>query len=373
MKKPDKIISVFGSRVGKEEIDEIASSINKQWIGIGPKTKLFEDLFAKRLRIKDFALLDSGSNSLYLGMKLLDLPKGSEVIVPSFTWIACAHAVVMAGCIPKFCDVDIKTQNMTIDTVMPCVNKKIKAIMTVHYGVLPVKMEPIQKLNIPIIEDATHAVDSKVGEKYCGSMGDIGIYSFDAVKNLSIGEAGGITAKDPAVISRARSLRYCGIEKSGFEASTSKKRWWEYNIVDVFPKMIPDDIAASIGLEQLKKLDTHQAMRKKMWDIYKKELASIDWLELPEDAPKGEQHSYFTFCIRLKNGKRDDLATYLFENNIYTTLRFHPLHLNKIYGSKAKLPNCEELNETALNIPLHPSLTEDDLAYIIEKIRRFDG
>ena len=373
MKRPDRMISVFGSRVGREEMDEIATSVANQWIGIGPKTKLFEELFAERLMLRDFTLLDSGSNSLYLAMKLLNLPAGSEVIVPSFTWIACAHAVVLAGCVPSFCDVDIRTQNMTVETVRPCINKKTGAIMAVHYGGLPVKLDPILKLGFPVVEDAAHAVDSKIGERYCGSIGDIGVYSFDAVKNLSIGEAGGITTKDPALAARARQLRYCGIAKSGFEASASKRRWWEYTIVDFFPKMIPDDISASIGLAQLKKLDAHQAIRKRIWEIYKEGLGSVDWLGLPEDAPEGEQHSYFTFCIRLKNGKRDDLAGYLFSNNIYTTLRFHPLHLNAIYGSAAKLPNCEELNETALNIPLHPSLTEDDVSYIIEKIRRFNG
>ncbi len=373
MVKAKKMISVFGSKVGKEELAEIATSIKGQWLGIGPKVKLFEKEFASRLGLPDFALLDSGSNSLYLALKLLDLPKGSEVIVPSFTWIACAHAAVLVGCVPKFCDVDIKSQNMTIDTVMPCLNKKTRAIMVVHYAGLPVKMDEILKLGLPVVEDAAHAVDSKIKDRYCGSMGDIGIYSFDAVKNLSIGESGGLTAKNPVLATRARHLRYCGIAKSGFEASASKKRWWEYNIMDFFPKMIPDDISASIGLAQLKKLDKHQALRKRYWKIYKKELKNVNWITLPEDAYPGDQHSYFTYCIRLKNNKRDELAQYLLEKEIYTTLRFHPLHMNAIYGSKAKLPNCEKLNETALNIPLHPGLSEDDLYYVIEKIKAFNG
>ncbi|MFH1478581.1 MAG: DegT/DnrJ/EryC1/StrS family aminotransferase [Candidatus Omnitrophota bacterium] len=367
------MISVFGSNVGKEEIEEIKTSIESQWIGIGPKTKRFEDEFRTRLNLADFTMLNSGSNSLYMAVKLLELPKGSEVIVPSFTWIACAHAIVLAGCRPVFCDVDLETQNVTAKTIKPCITKKTKAIMVVHYAGKPVKMQEIIKFGIPIIEDAAHAVDSKIGNKYCGSMGDIGVYSFDAVKNLSIGEAGGLTAKKKELVDKARILRYCGIGKSGFESSASKDRWWEYNIVDFFPKLIPDDISASMGIAQLKKIDTHQAIRKNIWERYQKELVVVDWLDLPKGPESNEQHSYFTYCIRLKNKKRDKLAKYLYENGIYTTLRFHPLHLNPIYRSKVKLPNSEKLNDIALNIPIHPSLSEIDVSYVIEKIKAFNG
>jgi len=367
------MISVFGSKVGKEELEEIRTSFKNQWLGIGPKTKKFEEEFACRLKLPSFAMLNSGSNSLYMAVKILELPKGSEIILPSFTWIACAHAVVLAGCKPRFCDVELSAQNVTIDTIAPCVNKKTKAIMVVHYAGKPVKMDEIIKLGFPVIEDAAHAVDSKVNNKYCGSIGDIGIYSFDAVKNLSIGEAGGITAKRKDLIEKARYLRYCGIAKSGFEASALRARWWEYKIIDFFPKMIVNDIAASIGLAQLKKIDKHQAIRKKYWEVYQKELKNISWLYLPEGPLENEQHSYFTFCIRLKNGKRDELARYLYRNGIYTTLRFHPLHLNPIYKCHVKLKNSEKLNRVALNIPLHPGLSDSDVSYVIEKIKEFNG
>ncbi len=367
------MISVFGSKVGQEELAEIKTSIDNQWLGIGPKNKRFEDEFSQRLGLPFLLLLNSGSNSLYMAIKLLNLAPGTEVIVPSFTWIACAHAVALCDCVPVFCDVDLATHNMTVDTVRPCVSKKTGAIMVVHYAGKPVDLAPIAALGYPVIEDAAHAVDSKIGDRYCGSIGDIGIYSFDAVKNLSIGEAGGLTARNKDLYRTGSHLRYCGIGKSGFEASATKKRWWEYSIMDYFPKMICDDVAASIGLAQLKKLDEHQALRRKYWEMYQKELPKADWLVLPKGPEAHEQHSYFTYCIRLKNGKRDELAHYLYEQGVYTTLRFHPLHMNPIYRSTAKLPNCELLNETALNIPLHPGLTEKDMAYVIEKILKFKG
>jgi len=188
------MISVFGSKVGEEEIAEIRTSIENQWLGIGPKTKLFEEKMAKRLNFKDFVLLDSGSNSLYMALKLLNLPEGSEVVLPAFTWISCATVIVLSGLKPVFCDVDLITQNVTAETIEPALTKKTKAIMVVHYAGKPVKMAPIKEFGIPIIEDAAHAIDSKIGDVYCGGIGDIGAFSFDGVKNLAIGEAGGITA-----------------------------------------------------------------------------------------------------------------------------------------------------------------------------------
>ena len=366
------MISVFGSKVGKEELEEIKNSIENQWLGMGPKTRLFEDKFRKRLDLKNFVMLNSGSNSLYLALKLLNLPRGSEVILPAFTWISCATTIALYDLKPVFCDVDLETQNMTYDTIAPMVTDNTRAIMVVHYGGKPVKMSEVKEFNLPVLEDAAHAVDSKIDGKYCGSIGEIGIYSFDGIKNISIGEAGGITSNQEELIDKAKKLRYCGIGKSGFEASPSKNRWWEYDVHDLFIKLLPDDIHASIGLAQLKKLDSNQKLRKNIWDIYQKELSEISWLSLPKDAEVNEQHSYFTYFIRLNNGIRDDLAKYLYDKNIYTTLRYQPLHLIPIYGSThIRLENSEMLNEIGLNIPLHPNLSEKELEYIIDNIKTF--
>jgi len=366
------MISVFGSKVGKEELEEIRTSIENQWIGIGPKTKLFEERFAERLNLKDFVLLDSGSNSIQMAIKLLNLPAGSEIILPSFTWISCASAIILNNCKPVFVDVDFDSQNVTAEHIAAGITDKTRAIMVVHYAGKPVKMGDILELGFPVIEDAAHAVDAKIGDKYCGSMGDVGFYSFDGVKNLAIGEAGGVTSKNLETIKRARALRYCGIEKSGFEASATKNRWWEYNVVDFFPKMLPDDISASIGLAQLEKLDEFQVYRKYIWDIYQEEFGKVSWLKTPMDAEEGEQHSYFSYFIRLNNDKRDELAHYMYEKGIYTTLRYQPLHMIPIYGAThLKLKNSELLNEIGLNIPLHPRLSEDDIRYIIQTIKEF--
>jgi dTDP-4-amino-4,6-dideoxygalactose transaminase len=368
------MISVFGSKVGKEEIANVSAVLESQWMGFGKKVSEFEEKFAARLGLGHFAMVDSGSNALYMAVSLLNLPPGSEVIVPAFTWVSCAQAVLLAGHKPVFCDVELDTLNVSRKTVEAAMTENTKAIMVVHFAGKPVDMNPIIELGLPIIEDAAHAVDSTYYGKPCGGIADVGIFSFDAVKNLTTGEGGGITTQKPELIERAKILRYCGIGKSGFEAAASsagdKSRWWEYNIQEPFIKMLPTNIAGAIGLAQLEKIDELQAYRQQIWDIYQKEFADVSWIVRPPDAEEHEKHSYFTYVIRVPN--RDKLARYLFDADIYTTLRYHPLHLNPLYGSSAKLENCEILNEDSLSIPLHPNLTLEQVDFIVETIKKFE-
>lgn len=369
----DPVISVFGSSIGPEELDEAAACLRSQWMGAGSRVAEFEAAFATRLGLPGFVMADSGSNSLYLAVRVLGLPPGAEVILPSFTWVACAHAVVLAGCVPVFCDVDLATHNVTAAAIRPHITSRTAAIMVVHYAGKPVEMSPILALGFPVIEDAAHAVDSRVDGQCCGSAGAVGIYSFDAVKNLASPEGGGLTARDPELLDHARRLRYCGIDKSGFAAAAGPgARWWEHQIHEVAPKMLPNDVSAAIALAQLRKLDTLQLRRKQIWNLYQRELAAHDWLIRPQDPAPGEQHSYFTYCVRLPAPEaRDRFAAWLRARRIYTTLRYHPLHLNPIYGSRATLPVTEQLNQEALSLPLHPRLSPADLDRILSAVRDF--
>ena len=366
------MISVFGSDIGEREIEAVSKCMRSQWLGFGKQVDLFEQQFMQRLGLPAFAMVDSGSNALYLALRLLNLPAGSEVILPSFTWVSCAQAVLLAGLKPVFCDVDLQSMNIRVEDVVSVLSPKTSAIMIVHYAGLPVDLDPILALGFPVIEDAAHAVHAKLGDRPCGSMGAVGIFSFDAVKNLTAGEGGGITAQDPAMIERAKRLRYCGIGKSGFDAASHGRaeRWWEYEISEAFIKMLPTNLAASIASVQLERLEELQARRQTIWNIYDSELRSIPGLELPMQANPRDQHGLFTYCIRVKD--RDKLAGQLLEQGIYTTLRYHPLHMNPIYQQTNRhLPNTEQLNCEALSIPLHPRLSDDDVARVVEGIHGF--
>ena len=363
------MISVFGSDMTAREITASSKVLSSQWIGFGAKVNEFEVELARVRGLPNMTMVDSGSNALFMAVKLLDLPAGSEIILPSFTWVSCAQAVLLAGCLPIFCDVDYDSMNIRARDIEPLITSKTGAIMVVHYAGLPVEMNTILAFGIPVIEDAAHAIASDIDGKACGTLGDIGIYSFDSVKNLAVGEGGGLVAQKDDIVERARRLRYCGIGKSGFEAaaSNSSGRWWEYDISEPFIKMLPTNIAAAIGLVQLERLETLQLRRKEIWNYYNSSFGDNEVIITPLEAPPGSSHSYFTYCIRVP--RRDELAKYLLANGVYSTLRYHPLHLNPIYRqSQRTLENSQKLNETALSIPLHPRMTYVEMETVSELI-----
>lgn len=357
------MINVFGSMVGKEELAEVKTSIDNQWLGMGPKVEKFEKLFTERIG-QDFVLIDNCSNGLYLAVQLLSLPKGSEVIVPANTWVSCATAVILNGCVPVFADCDHDTLNVTDETIADVITVKTKAIMVVHYSGYPVDVEEIKRFGLPIIEDVAHAVDSKVDNTYCGTMGDIGVFSFDSMKNLACGELGGITCKSSVLTEKAISSRYCGLSKSGLQNATTKDRWWEYDLNGYCFKMLPNDIMASIGLAQLRKLSYLQGKRRAIWEQYQEEIGG-DGDRMPPEI----QHSYFTYFVRLN--ERDELAKFLLDNGIYTTVRYQPLHQLFKEFYRGPLEVAEEFGERGLNLPLHPNLTWKEVDYIIGKVKNF--
>jgi aminotransferase len=367
-------ISVFGCSMGELEIKNATECLKSQWIGMGEKTSEFENQLIATRNFSNFVMLDSGSNSLFLALKLLDLPKGSEVILPAFTWMACANAVVMADLIPVFADVDLITMNITAETIVDVISPLTSCIMVVHYAGLPVDMDPIVALGFPIIEDCAHAIYSDYKEQPCGSIGDIGVFSFDSVKNLAVGEVGGIVCKDVKLYEYAKNLRYCGIKKSGFSSAKSSavqketKLWWEYELTTPFIKMLPTDISASIGLAQLSRRQELQNLRKAIWTQYQEAFCETKEIVNPCVQPTfGYEHSYFTYVVRVN--ERDKLARDLLEAGIYTTLRYYPLNKYTQYSrdAVANLANTEILNQTSLSIPLHPRLTPSEVDYVIEK------
>jgi aminotransferase len=366
------MIRVFGSNVGDEELAQVHESIKNQWLGAGPKVKEFESRFSKKINSDNFIMIDNASNGMFLAIQLLKLPVGSEIIVPSFTWISCAHAIRLCGCVPVFCDVDYQTQNVTAALIEPHIGPKTKAIMVVHYAGLPVDMDPILQFGLPIIEDAAHAADSMYRGRHCGTIGTLGVYSYDSMKNIAIGEGGGLTCIDKTMLERASVMRGCGLASQAYaRAGVQNGRWWEQQAEEVSIKMKISDIAAGFGLAQLDKLEQLQAKRKTIWDTYQQELINVGDIELPSNisADPGYRHSYFTFLIKTAN--RDELSRYLYEHEIYTTLRFFPIHLMDLYRTDKRLPNVELLKETGLNIPLHPGMEELDVVKVIAIIKSF--
>ncbi len=365
------MINVFGSDLSTLEINAVSECIQSQWVGFGKQVSTFENNFEKSQQVENFLMVDSGSNALYMACHLLDLKPGDKVIVPTYTWVSCAQAVLLCGLQPIFADVDKFTMNITLETIKQVLTPDVKAIMVVHYAGLSVDLDPIRELGLPIIEDAAHAVDATYKGQQCGNIGEIGIFSFDAVKNLTAIEGGGICFKSSSLYERAKRLRYCGIGKSGFESiSETKSNWWEYHISEPFIKMLPTNLHAAVADVQLTRLASLQQRRSEIWEMYDEGLRGIPGITLPVHTLPSEKHGMFTYCICVP--RRNELAKFLLDQKIYTTLRYHPLHLNNLYGStKDNLENSIYLNSNALSLPIHPRLSDNDVDFIVDRIKMF--
>ncbi|MBQ9948192.1 MAG: DegT/DnrJ/EryC1/StrS family aminotransferase, partial [Oscillospiraceae bacterium] len=250
-----------------------------------------------------------------------------------------------------------------------------KAIMLIHYGGIPCEMDEIMALakkhNLVVIEDSACSVSSTYKGQACGTIGDMGMWSFDAMKILVCGDGSMLYFKDPEKKIAAEKWLYFGLEsKSGYSNSVDKK-WWEYDVSSYGHRAIMNDITAAMAVEQLKKLPGFIARRKEIHDKYNALLGDLTWLDIPEELPEYCTSSYYFYHIQVKDNVRDNLAKFLRENDVYTTFRYFPLHRVNHYGIKGSFPNADFASDHTLCLPVHQSLSDADVELVASLIRRF--
>jgi aminotransferase len=229
-----------------------------------------------------------------------------------------------------------------------------------------------RKHDIKVIEDANAGVCSFYKGKAVGTFGDMGMWSFDAMKILVCGDGAMLHFNTPELRNKADRWLYFGLEaKSGY-ANTVAQKWWEFDISSFGHRAIMNNITAAIALEQLKKLPAYMKRRAEIHQYYNEHLKQFSWIELPPVLPDYVETSYYFYHIQIKNGKRDEFARFLRENGIYTTYRYYPLHRVPGYGVTGEFPNADYAADHTLNIPMHQSLTDNDLEFIIEKVREYE-
>lgn len=366
------MIQVFKPFMGQEEIDSVAEVIRSGWIGLGPKTAEFEGRFAEFSNVKHAVGVSSCTAALDLALKLLHINHGDEVIIPTMTFVSTAHVVAYNLATPIFADVDPVTMNIDLADVERKVTIRTKAIIPVHYSGRPMDIDALKEVadGIPVIEDCAHATGAKYKGRPVGGLGDIGCFSFHAVKNLAMGDGGVLTMNDRAWYERAKRLRWLGIDKGTWDRTEQDKSyWWQYHVDEIGLKCHMNDIAASIGLVQLDKLPQSNARRKEIVDMYFAGLCDIAEVELPLEDDEVYQSSWHIFCIKCE--ARDDLSVFLRDNGVATGVHYTPIHTYKCYGNRTYLKSAESLQHRILTLPLYPSLTSDEVQYVIDKIREF--
>ena len=372
------MIHVFSNSLGPEELDAVAEVFSSRWVGKGKECDEFEREFAAMLRAPRVLLTNSCTSAIGMAVAALGIGPGDEVIVSTINFVACAGAVVAAGAVPVFADVDPSTLNIAPSEIERLKTPRTKAVFLLHYGGHPCAMDEISAAcgdDVAIIEDSANAVSSAYKGEMCGTLGAAGVFSFDAMKILVMGDGGALVLQDEEAFHRAGAIRALGLSQqspSGFETMSQKKkrRWWEYELETVSGRFISNDIMAAIGRAQLRKLPEFIDRRRQIWDYYKAELAGLPALGLPPEPLPQTTSSFYLYWIRLPE-RRDELAHYLADNGVYTTFRYYPLHLVKYFAATCRLPVAEAVGETTLNLPLHQNLADDDVQKVVDLIRRF--
>ena len=371
------MINVFEPALREEELKAVKAVFDSNWVGKGRITDTFESQFASFLKV-DRKLIRSVScctEGLFQSMAMIGAGPGDEVILPTLSFVGAANAVAACGAKPVFCDSDPRTLNATAELIERKLTPKTKAVMILHYGGVPCEMDPIvelvRKRGLALIEDNACSVASRYKDQACGTFGDFGSWSFDAMKILVAGDGGMIYSKNAEDATKMEEMLYLGLlSQSGFSTS-AEGRWWEFEIGSFGRRAIMNDISSAIGLEQLKKLPAFIGRRKEIHETYDRMLADLNWLQLPPEIPDHAQSSYYFYWLQTAARVRDRLAKYLREHDIYTTFRYYPLHWVKLYDSTGALPNAEKSAQETLCIPIHQSLTDAEVAKICDAVKSF--
>ena len=371
------MINVMQPTLGKEELDRIAQVFESHWLGKGKLVAEFEETYAKHIGSTPDRVLATNccSEGLFSSMYLLDIKPGDEVIVPTISFVGAGNAVCAAGAKLVLCDVDPRNLNVRAKDIEKVITPKTKALLLLHFGGIPCEMDEIMALckahNIKVIEDCAAGVCSSYKGKALGTFGDMGMWSFDAMKILVCGDGAILHFNDPALREKAEKYLYFGLEsKSGYENAVAQK-WWEFDISCYGHRAIMNDITAAMALEQYKKLPMYMEKRAHVHQYYDENLKELSWLQTPDPMPEGWVTSYYFYHIQLLNGKRDQLAKYLRDAGIYTTYRYFPLHRVNGYHITGDFPGADYATDNTLCLPIHQSLTQEDLELIVTKIKEF--
>lgn len=376
------MIPVFRPALSDDEVDIVTETLRSRWWGLGPRTAELESEFSKLISQKHCVGVNSGTSALHLMMELAGIGENDEVLMPSLTFVSCAHAVMYCGGKPVFVDVDEDTLTISPEDLRSKITEKTKAILCVHYGGNICDMNNIAKIataqGLTVLEDCAHAAGSTLNGKSAGSFGDASAFSFHAVKNLATGDGGMVATSNDEWYSRLISLRWLGITKTTWDryakayvADEKKKAPWDYDVETIGYKYHMNDLQASLGLAQLRSLSKRNQRRRDIASLYREKLSDLAQIILPEEV-KDCISSRHLFVIRAE--KRDDLINFLASKGIATSVHYKPIHLFSAYSKivpDPKVPVTNRVWKELITLPMFPELKDEEVEFISDQIKEF--
>jgi len=360
----------------EEEIDAATEAIKSGWLTMGPKTVEFENKFKEYIGSSEAVSMNSATAALHLALKAIGLKRGDEVIVPTNTFVATAEVVTYFDAIPVLCDIEEDTHNIDVSKIEALITEKTKAIIPVHFAGQPCDMDEIYELadkyNLKIIEDAAHAIPSSYKGVKIGNLekSDITCFSFYATKTLSTGEGGMATTNNAAYAKSMKINRLHGISKDAWDRYTAKGSWF-YEIVDNGNKYNTTDINAAIGLVQLKKQEILREKRANIAKKYNEAFKDNEKIILPF-VKEDRETSWHLYVIKIPN--RDDAIEKLKEEGVGCSVHFIPIHKHPYYKNRygykdTDYPIANSVFKRSLSLPIYPDMSDEEVDYVIEKVK----
>jgi perosamine synthetase len=367
--------------IGEEEIAEVVATLRSGWLTTGPKVKQFEQEFARYIGCQQAVAVNSGTAALHLALEAVGITEGDEVLIPTMTFTATAEVVTYLKAKPVLLDCRPDTLNLDPDRIERAITPKTKAIMPVHMGGLPCEMDRILEIarqyHLQVIEDAAHALPARYHGRMVGTLGDITCFSFYATKTITTGEGGMATTDNLEWAERMRLMSLHGISKDAWKRYTAEGSWY-YEVLFPGYKYNLTDLAAAIGIHQLKKCERFWEVRQRYAALYHEGLQDMTALTLPPIAAEGQQHAWHLYILQLNVEQlritRNQFIDLLKERQIGTSVHFIPLHLHPYYRDTfgyraADFPQASAAFERIVSLPIYPKMTEADVGYVIETVR----
>lgn len=372
--------------IGEEEIDEVVASLRSGWVTTGPKARQFESDFAEFLGGGVEAIaVNSATAGLHLGLEALGVGPGDEVITTTHTFTATAEVIRYLGADPVFVDVDPATLCIDVNAVESAITPRTKAIIPVHFAGRAADMDGLlaiaKKYGLKVMEDAAHALPTTYGGRLVGTLGsDVTVFSFYANKTITTGEGGMLVTRDPDIAKRVRVMRLHGISRDAFDRFTAKVPSWFYEVVAPGFKYNMTDVAAAMGIHQLKKASRFQARREQIAGMYDSAFRELPII-LPPQPPAGDTHSWHLYVIRLSDSvamERDRFIERMFELGIGCSVHYIPLHLHPYWRDAYRLrpemfPASQEIYERTMSLPMYSAMTDADVSRVVDAVKQVLG
>lgn len=370
------MINLFQPQVGEDELAAVGDVFASAWLGAGARLTEFERAFAEHLHrpAEEVLSVASCTEGLFQVFAALGFGPGDEVVLPTVSFLGAAHAVRSTGARVVLCDVDPVTLNPTVEHIERVLTSRTKAVAVLHYGGRPGEVADIAELtrrrSILLVEDAACGLGATATGHPCGTLGDVGVWSFDAMKTVTAGDGGMIWSRDPELAERLRAAIRLGVGSSGFSRRASGTRWWEIDPDTLGRRGTMNDIAAAIGLVQLRRLPEFLLRRAEVAARYEEAFATLPWISFPHPPDPAAARTFW--WLQTDPQHRDRLAAHLLAHGIYATFRYWPLHAMRMYRDDRDYPGADRAAATTLLLPLHPALSDADVDRIVNEVRAFD-